>query len=103
MRPGFTIHGPESNAGANGPIAFAHEKIEQFPRHTFTVSGAQRDKERNVDETTIGHVISDRINAEPFDVPSGVARNDDLLSLAKCRGAIFGEVGRTARSRPLLF
>src|SRR5271170_8048887 len=79
--PSFTVHVPDPNAGANGPIAFAHEKIDQFCRYTFTVSGAQRDKERNVDETTIVLVISDGIHAESFDIPLGVARDDDLFSL----------------------
>ena len=64
MLPIFIAHFPDPNARTNGTITFAHQKIEQFLRHTFTVSGTQGDKERDVDETTIGRMISDGINAE---------------------------------------
>ena len=41
--------------------------------------------------------------SEAFDVSFGVARDDDLLSLADCRRATFGEVGRTTKLPPLMF
>ena len=47
--PSFTVHLPESDSGADGPIAFAHKKIDQLFDHTFAVSGAERDEEGNVD------------------------------------------------------
>ena len=102
MRPGFTIHGPESNAGANGLIAFASEKINQLSSHTFVVGGARRDEERNIDQATVRRVFSDGVDAEAFDVSFGVARNDDLLSFADCRGATFGQVVRTTKLPPLI-
>ncbi len=79
--PSFTVHLPESDSGADGPIAFAHKKIDQLFHHTFTVSGAERDEEGNVDHATISRVISDGIHAESFDVSLGVARDYDVLSL----------------------
>jgi hypothetical protein len=82
--PGFTIHGPESNAGANGLIALASEKINQLFSHPFGVGSARRDEERNVDQATIGRVFSDGVDAEALYVPFGVPCDDDLLSLADC-------------------
>ena len=70
-------------------IAFASEKISQLSSHTFAVGGARRDEERNVDQATIGRVISDGVDAEAFDVPFGVARDDDLFSFTSCRATTF--------------
>ena len=84
-------------------IALASEKIYQLFSHPFGVGGARRDEERNVDQATIGRVFSDGVDAEAFDVPFGVARDDDLLSLADCRRATSGELGRTTKLPSLMF
>ena len=51
--PSFTVHLPESDSGADGPIAFADKKIDQLFDYTFAVSGAEREEQGNVDHATI--------------------------------------------------
>src|SRR5277367_7203862 len=102
MRPGFRIQGPESNARANGLIAFASEKMNQDRSHALAVGGARYDEERNVDQATIGRVISDGVDAKAFDIPFGVAHHDDLLTLTGCRGTTSDDVVRTINLPPFI-
>jgi hypothetical protein len=83
-------------------IAFASEKINQDRSHAFAVGGAPHDEERNVDQATISRVISDGVDAKAFDIPFGVARHDDLLTLTECRGATSDDAMRTINLPPFM-
>ena len=70
--------------------------------HALAVGGARYDEEWNVDETTIGRVIPYGVDAKPFDIPFGVARHDDLLTLTECRGSTSDDAVRTIKLIPLM-
>jgi len=89
------IRGPESNARTDGLIAFAPEKINQFPSYSLAIRSARRNEKRNVDQATIGSMVSEGVNAEAFNVPSGVTRDDNLLSLTD-------GIERTTKLPPLM-
>jgi hypothetical protein len=76
--------------------------MNQDRSHAFTVGGARYDEERNVDQATISRVISDGVDAKAFDIPFRVARHDDLLRLANCRGATAADAVRTSDLHPFM-
>jgi hypothetical protein len=76
--------------------------MNQNRSHAFAVGGARYDEERNIDQATISRVISDGVDAKAFDIPCGVARHDDLLTLAGCRGATSDDAGRTIKLVPFM-
>jgi hypothetical protein len=85
-------------------IAFASEKINQLSSHTFGVGGARRDEERHVDQTTAGHVFSDRTKKAMHWLGLSTRGENPHAALTAmvfanfCASALFG---RVSVSKPL--